>query len=66
MSSVASGCDHAEHVRTQLPYAMLGGVTAVVLGLIPVGYGVPWWIALPVSALFMGVVFRFLSKPVEA
>jgi Na+/H+ antiporter NhaC len=28
ISSMASGCDHIEHVRTQLPYALIGGVLA--------------------------------------
>jgi len=26
ISSMAAGCDHVDHVRTQLPYALLGGV----------------------------------------
>jgi len=30
ISSMAAGCDHVEHVRTQLPYAMIGGVLASV------------------------------------
>ena len=30
MSAIASGCDLLEHVRTQLPYALVaGGVTLV-------------------------------------
>jgi Na+/H+ antiporter NhaC len=28
ISSMAAGCDHVEHVRTQLPYALLGGILA--------------------------------------
>ncbi|HEY9190539.1 MAG TPA: Na+/H+ antiporter NhaC family protein [Sulfurovum sp.] len=28
ISSMAAGCDHVEHVRTQLPYALLGGLLA--------------------------------------
>jgi len=28
ISSMAAGCDHVEHVRTQLPYALIGGVLA--------------------------------------
>jgi len=28
ISSMAADCDHVEHVRTQLPYAMIGGVLA--------------------------------------
>lgn len=30
ISSMAAGCDHVEHVRTQLPYALIGGVLAAV------------------------------------
>ena len=26
ISSMAAGCDHVEHVRTQLPYALIGGM----------------------------------------
>lgn len=28
IASLASGCDHMEHVRTQLPYALVGGIAA--------------------------------------
>ncbi len=31
ISSMAADCDHIEHVRTQLPYAMLSGVISLVL-----------------------------------
>jgi Na+/H+ antiporter NhaC len=34
ISSMAAGCDHVEHVRTQLPYAMLGGMLASVAFLV--------------------------------
>lgn len=34
ISAIASGCDLLEHVRTQLPYALLGGTIAFVMYLI--------------------------------
>lgn len=34
IASLASGCDHMEHVRTQLPYALFGGVLATGLYLL--------------------------------
>ena len=37
LSSVASGCDHIEHVRTQLPYALLVGFVGLGVGTIPGG-----------------------------
>jgi len=30
LSSLSAGCDHVEHVLTQLPYALIGGVIATV------------------------------------
>lgn len=51
LSSLASSCDHVDHVRTQLPYAVPVGFVAVVLGLIPTGYGYAWWLCLLVGAV---------------
>jgi tetracycline resistance efflux pump len=34
IASLAAGCDHIEHVRTQLPYALVAGGIAVVMYLI--------------------------------
>jgi Na+/H+ antiporter NhaC len=34
ISSMAAGCDHIEHVRTQIPYALIGGGLAAVAFLI--------------------------------
>jgi len=62
MSSMASGSDHIDHVRTQLPYALIVGFTSIILGYLPVGFGVsPWW------GIFLGVIFitafiRFVGK----
>ena len=34
ISSLASGCDHLEHVRTQLPYAVTAGIGTILLYLV--------------------------------
>jgi Na+/H+ antiporter NhaC len=31
ISSLAAGCDHIDHVRTQLPYALVAGTAALCL-----------------------------------
>ncbi|MGK7294330.1 MAG: Na+/H+ antiporter NhaC family protein [Candidatus Wenzhouxiangella sp. M2_3B_020] len=59
LSSMASQCDHVEHVRTQLPYAMLAGLAALLLGALPAGFGIPWWICMPAGAL---LVVMFLLR----
>jgi Na+/H+ antiporter NhaC len=62
LSSVASGCNHIEHVRTQLPYALLVGAVAVLLGTIPAGYGVPAWVSLIVGAVVLVGILKFFGK----
>ena len=65
LSSLASSCDHIDHVRTQLPYALLVGIVAIGLGTLPAGFGAPWWICLPISAVVLLAVLRFVGQPVE-
>ena len=66
LSSLATGCDHMDHVRTQLPYAFIGGVVAVTIGVLPAGYGLPWYLLLPTGAVVLVVIHRFLGKPIDA
>ncbi len=66
ISSMASGCDHIDHVRTQLPYALFTGAIALFIGLLPVGFGLPWWLMLPLGvALAIGGLFVFGKKVEE-
>ena len=65
LSSMASGCDHIDHVRTQLPYAMVVGLVAIVLGTIPTGYGLPWWISMVVSGAVLYVGLRLFGKSAD-
>ncbi len=65
LSSMASGCDHIDHVRTQLPYAVLVGAVGLLLGTLPTGFGFPWWVSLPLGAVVLVVVHRYLGKKVN-
>ena len=62
LSSMASGCDHVDHVRTQLPYALLVGVVGMLLGVIGTAYGLPIWAALGGGALLLYLVLRFAGR----
>jgi len=66
LSSMASGCDHIDHVRTQLPYALTVGTLGLLLGIVPVGFGLSWWISLPICALALALILRFVGKEVDA
>ena len=65
LSSLASDCDHIEHVRTQLPYAMTAGLCALFLCTVPAGLGVPWWLCLIVSFAVVVGVLKVLGKSTE-
>ena len=65
LSSMASGCDHIDHVRTQLPYAILVGVITMLFGDIFTAYGLsPYISILIIVAILLGVVF-LLGKKVD-
>jgi len=62
LSSIASGCDHIEHVRTQMPYAIMVGVVAILFGTIPGAYGLSPWISLIVGAAVLYGVLRYFGR----
>ena len=64
LSSTAAACDHVDHVRTQLPYAVLVGVVGLVLGSIGTSLGLPHWIALLGGVAVLALFLRFFGTPV--
>ncbi|MBX3251019.1 MAG: Na+/H+ antiporter NhaC family protein [Myxococcales bacterium] len=65
MSSMASSCDHVDHVRTQLPYALFVGVLSIVVCEIPTGFGLySPWVALPLAAVCVVVFVRLVGRRV--
>ncbi len=64
LSSAAAGCDHLEHVSTQLPYAMMTGAFSILAGYLPMGFGLPWWLALPMGLILTtGAIIVFGQRP---
>jgi len=60
LSSMASGCDHVDHVKTQLPYAMGIGILGMLVGDIPTAFGLSPWISIFLGTAVMIVAVRFL------
>ena len=56
LTSMASGCDLMDHVKTQMPYALIAGSIALFLGTIPAGFGVPWWILLGLGFILLFII----------
>ena len=66
LSSMASGCDHIEHVRTQMPYAMLVGMVAIAVGTIPTAYGISPIISILVGSGILVGILNFFGRRAEA
>lgn len=66
MSSMASSCDHVDHVRTQLPYALLGATVAVVVGYVPAAtLGLPAGVLLLIGLGAVAAWTFFVGRPVD-
>lgn len=65
LSSMGAGCDHIDHVKTQMWYALFVGGAAILFGYIPAGLNVPIYVILPVSIIIIGLAVRFIGKPVD-
>ena len=66
LSSMASSCDHVDHVRTQLPYALLGAGLSIFIGYLPEAFiGISPWILLGIGLVAIVLWSRFVAQPVE-
>jgi Na+/H+ antiporter NhaC len=63
LSSVASSCNHIDHVRTQLPYALTVGLVAGLGGFLLAGYGIPWWLCMLGCMFILLGILRLLGRP---
>ncbi|MGM0599680.1 MAG: Na+/H+ antiporter NhaC family protein [Candidatus Rifleibacteriota bacterium] len=66
MSSMASGSDHIDHVKTQAPYALLVGLIAILICYIPAGLGFSPMFLLPVSMIILFAILYMFGKNSDA
>ncbi|XP_063930289.1 uncharacterized protein HI_1586-like isoform X2 [Zophobas morio] len=69
ISSICSGCDLIAHTKTQLPYALVAGLIAILLGYIPVANGMHagfyYLIAFALTFLLIIIFGASLPAPVD-
>lgn len=66
LSSLASNCNHIDHVKTQLPYALTVGGISIVMTYVSTAFGIPFIINFVVGvAMMIGVVMAFGKKVPE-
>lgn len=66
MSSMASGCDHIKHVKTQIPYALTVGGVSILFGFIPAGFGLNPFVSLGLSLVALAGIIKFFGKKTSA
>ncbi|OGQ93399.1 MAG: hypothetical protein A2284_08480 [Deltaproteobacteria bacterium RIFOXYA12_FULL_61_11] len=67
LSSIASSCDHLDHVRTQMPYALSCMGLALLTGYLPMALGVPLWLCHVLGlAGMVGLLLLFGRNPEHA
>ena len=64
LSSMGTSCNHIYHVSTQIYYAIFVAAIAIIFGYIPEGFGIQWYISIPVAIVVMYLGLRVLGEKV--
>lgn len=62
LSSLSCSCNHISHVQTQMPYAITVGAIALLVGVLPAGFGLPVWLSYVVGIVVLFLIIRYLGK----
>ena len=65
LSSMGAGCNHINHVNTQIWYSLFVAVITIVFGYIPAGLGLPIYLVLPLSLVAVYVGVQIFGKKVD-
>jgi len=58
VTSISCGVEPHDHVRTQIPYAMITAAVAIAFGFLPAGLGFPWFVSMILGAAMLLVLPR--------
>lgn len=65
LSSMGAGCNHIDHVKTQMWYSLFVAAVTILFGYMPAGFGIPIYIVLPISLIALYVGVQIFGKKVE-
>ena len=63
VASIASGVEPLDHVRTQMPFALIAAMVALLLGFLPAGFGLPAWAGLGLGGACLVLLPNCFSQP---
>ncbi|MBM6859604.1 Na+/H+ antiporter NhaC family protein [Clostridium saudiense] len=65
LSSMGAGCNHINHVNTQIWYSLFVAAITILFGYIPAGLGLPIYLVLPISLVALYVGIQIFGKKVD-
>jgi Na+/H+ antiporter NhaC len=65
LSAMASGCDLIDHVRSQMLYCLVVGAVGMLIGTLPAGFGLPWWLCMLVGAVLLWLIVQYFGRRAE-
>ena len=65
MSSMSSGCNHINHVRSQLPYAITVALVSMVFCYGILFLHLPSFVDIIIGIIMIALIFKYIAKPVE-
>lgn len=65
LASIACASDHIDHTRTQAPYATLAALVSVLLGYLPLGFGLSPYVSLVLGIGALVLALRVLGRRPE-
>ncbi len=65
LSSMATACDHIDHVRTQLPYAIVAAMVGMLVGNIPTAFGLSPYISILFGTAIIIACLYLVGKKYE-
>ncbi len=65
MSSMSSGCNHINHVRTQLPYAITVALISMFFCYGLLFLHLPPFVDIGIGVIVISLIFKYIAKPVE-
>jgi Na+/H+ antiporter NhaC len=64
LSSMGTACDHIDHTKTQMTYALTVAAVSIIFGYIPAALGLNVYLSLFISVIVLVVILRVVGKKV--
>lgn len=62
LSSMASNCNHLDHVKTQLPYALTVGIVSLFVSIVIVNFNFHWTINYIIGFILLYLIISFVGE----